>query len=361
MSAIKQNLSAVLYDIGNLQLEHRPVDDPADHEVLLEMCCVGICGSDVHYWKKGRIADFILSEPMVMGHESSGIVYKVGRKVSHLKEGDRVAIEPGVPCRRCEYCKVGSYNLCPDIVFCATPPHHGNIQRYSIHPADYCYKLPENVTLEEGALLEPLSVGVHACRRAAVTVGSTVLILGCGPIGLVTLLTAKAMGASKIVITDIMENRLAVAKELGADYTLLVKKSDSEEYLSELIQDMLGGPPCTTVDCTGMESTVRLGIMTTKPGGVFVIVGMGAAEVKIPLVYALTREVDIRGVFRYANDYKMALAMVSSGKVNVKRLITHNYRIEDTLSAFETAHSGAGNAIKVMIHCRSADNLVSYY
>lgn len=354
---IKHNLSAVLYDIDNIQLEHRDIPEVGDYDALLEMCCVGICGSDVHYWKRGRIADFIVKEPMVMGHESSGIVVKVGSKIRHLKAGDRVAIEPGVPCRRCLYCKKGQYNLCPDIVFCATPPHHGNMGRYYVHPADFCYKLPDNVSLEEGALLEPLSVGVHACRRGNVQVGSTVLILGCGPIGLVTLLTAKAMGASKVVITDIIESRLEVAKELGADYTVVVKPNDSEEHLSEVITELLEDMPSITIDCSGFETTIKLGLKVTKPGGTLVVVGMGAAEVKIPLISGLCKEVDIKGCFRYANDYESALAMVATGKVNVKRLITHNYKMEEVVKAFDTAHTGAGNAIKVMIHCRSETSL----
>jgi len=157
-------------------------------EVLLAMDSVGICGSDVHYLAHGRIGDFVLTKPMIIGHESAGVVAKLGKKVTTLKVGDRVAIEPGVPCRKCDHCKQGKYNLCPGMVFCATPPYDGNLTRYYKHAADFCFKLPDHVTMEEGALLEPLSVGVHACKRAEVTLGSKVLILGAGPIGLVTLM-----------------------------------------------------------------------------------------------------------------------------------------------------------------------------
>lgn len=192
---------------------------------------VGICGSDVHYWVNGRIGDFVVKAPMVLGHEAAGIVHQVGEGVTHLKPGNgfkhhshflfillylilslklgnRVAIEPGVPCRSCEPCKIGRYNLCPDIIFCATPPYDGNLARYYTHAADFCYKLPDHVSTEEGALLEPLSVGVHACRRAGVTIGQKVLICGAGPIGLVCLLTAKAMGASSVIITGIINKYL---------------------------------------------------------------------------------------------------------------------------------------------------------
>jgi len=207
-------LSAVLYKANDIRLEDRPVQEPGDYDVLLEMNCVGICGSDVHYWKRGGIGRFVLKKPMVLGHESSGTVYKVGSKVTSLKIGDRVAVEPGVPCRICEFCKSGRYNLCPDVKFCATPPDDGSLCKYFTHPADFCYKLPDHVRLEEGALLEPLSVAVHACKRGNIFAGSHVLILGSGPIGLMTLLTAKAMGASKIVVTDLLESRLAWLKNL---------------------------------------------------------------------------------------------------------------------------------------------------
>ncbi|GFG31918.1 hypothetical protein Cfor_11973 [Coptotermes formosanus] len=339
------NLTAVLYKVNDLRLEQRPIPEPDDDQVLLRMACVGICGSDVHYLVRGRIGDFIVKDPMIMGHEASGIVAKVGKNVKHLKEGDRVAIEPGVPCRVCQFCKEGKYNLCPDIVFCATPPVHGNLSRYYVHAADFCYKLPDHVSLEEGALLEPLSVGVHACRRGGVGLGSTILITGAGPIGLVTLITAKAMGAAKVLIT-------------GADYTYLSEVGEDEQETVKAVHSLLGGPPDVTIDCSGAEANIRLAILATKSGGVAVIVGMGAPEVKIPLVNALAREVDIRGIFRYANDYPIALSMVASGVANVKKLITHNFALEDTIKAFEVAKTGTGNPIKVNTHAPSASHPV---
>jgi len=311
---------------------------------------VGICGSDVHYWTNGRIGDFIVKAPMVLGHEAAGVVSEVGEGVNHLKPGDRVAIEPGVPCRACDFCKSGRYNLCLDIVFCATPPVHGNLCHYYTHAADFCYKLPDHMTMEEGALLEPLSVAVHACRRAGVGIGKTVLVCGAGPIGLVCLLTAKAMGATQVIITDISAGRLEVAKSLGADHTVLVGKEDAEVLASQ-IGAKLGSPPDITIECSGAESSIRLGIFATKSGGILVLVGLGPAEIKIPIVNAAVREVDIRGIFRYANCYPVALDLVASGRVNVKPLVTHRFKLEETVQAFETARTGAGGAIKVMISC----------
>lgn len=271
--------------------------------------------------------------------------------MKNLKTGDRVAIEPGVPCRLCDHCKNGRYNLCPEMIFCATPPYDGNLARFYAHAADFCYKLPDHVTMEEGALLEPLSVGVHACRRAGVGLGSEVLILGAGPIGLVTLLTAKAMGATNITITDMLPNRLVAAKSLGATSTLLFEKGSVETENVRRIHELMGGAPDKTIDCSGAEATARMAILATRSGGCVVLVGMGAPEATLPLVNGLVREVDIRGVFRYCNDYPGALALVASGAVNVKPLITHHFDIKETAEAFNTSRHGLGNAIKVMIHC----------
>lgn len=348
----KDNLTAILYGINDIRLEQTPIEEPDTNEVLIEMSCVGICGSDVHYLEKGRIGDFILRQPMIIGHESAGVVAKLGKGVKNLKVGDRVAIEPGVPCRYCKFCKDGRYNLCKDIVFCATPPVHGNLRRYYKHAADFCYKLPDNVTLEEGALMEPLSVGVHACKRAGIKIGSKVLILGAGPIGLVTLLVAKAMGASKVIITDIRQDKLDAAKKFGADEVYLVQRDVTEPDHIKNVHALFGEEPDQTVDASGAQSSVRLALQVTKAGGVIVLVGCGPPEIQVPLITALVKEIDIRGVFRYANDYADALELLASKKINVKPLITHNYKIEETVAAFDKAKSGESGIIKVMIHCK---------
>ncbi|XP_078050501.1 sorbitol dehydrogenase [Augochlora pura] len=348
----QDNLTAILYGINDIRLEQTPIEEPGNNEVLLKMACVGICGSDVHYLVNGKIGDFVVREPMIIGHESAGVVAKLGKGVTHLKVGDRVAIEPGVPCRICKFCKEGRYNLCKEMVFCATPPVHGSLRRYYKHAADFCFKLPDHVSLEEGALMEPLSVGVHACKRANIGIDSSVLILGAGPIGLVSLLAAKAMGASKIIIVDLVEERLNVAKKLGANETLVISREKyNETETIKKIHDLLGEEPDKTIDATGAQSMIRLAILATRSGGVAVLVGMGAPEVQVPLINALCREVDIRGVFRYANDYGDALNLLASKKIDVKPLITHNYKIEDTVAAFDTAKSGKTDVIKVMIHC----------
>ncbi|OWF40804.1 sorbitol dehydrogenase-like [Mizuhopecten yessoensis] len=342
------NLTAILYKKGDIKLEDKPIPEPGPGEVQLCMQQVGICGSDVHYWQHGSIGDFVVKAPMILGHEASALVSKLGEGVTTLKVGDRVAIEPGVPCRTCHYCKSGRYNLCADMKFCATPPYDGNLSRFYVHAADFCFKLPDNVSFEEGALLEPLSVGVHACNRGGVTLGSRVLICGAGPIGLVNLLTARANGASEVCITDIDESRLEVAKTLGATYTLKVTSRDPQEVAKQ-VENIMGDKAEITIECSGATPSIQTAIYATQSGGCVVLVGLGQADVTMPIVNASVREVDIRGIFRYVNCYPTALAMVASGKVDVKPLITHRFSLEDSIKAFETTLRGEG--IKVMIKC----------
>ncbi|MFN8526743.1 MAG: NAD(P)-dependent alcohol dehydrogenase [Chloroflexota bacterium] len=337
--------AAVLHSAHDLRIEPITVRDPGPNEVAITMGAVGICGSDVHYWQHGRIGNFIVRQPMVLGHESAGVVAAVGPGVSHLHPGDRVAIEPGVPCRTCQACRTGRYNLCPDVQFLATPPVHGAIAQTIIHAADFCYSLPDHVSLEEGALLEPLSVGIHACRRGGVQPGDRVLVMGAGPVGLVTLLAARAMGAARVVVTDVRTDRLDVAQSIGAHAALRADDPDIARQATALV----GGLFDVAVDCAGAESAVHTGITVTRPGGTVMLVGMGAEEMRLPVLQAAIREVDLRGIFRYANTYPTALALVASGTVDVKPLVTHRFPLDEVLRAFETSVSPVSGAIKVMV------------
>ncbi|XP_068266238.1 sorbitol dehydrogenase isoform X2 [Nyctibius grandis] len=338
MAAPGQNLAVVVHRAGDLRLENRPIPEPGPNEVLLRMHSVGICGSDVHYWQHGQIGDFVVKDPMVLGHEASGTVVKVGSGVTHLKPGDRVAIEPGVPREMDEFCKTGRYNLSPTIFFCATPPDDGNLCRYYKHSASYCYKLPDNVTFEEGALIEPLSVGIHACKRAGVTLGSKVFVSGSGPIGLVNVIVAKMMGAAAVVITD---------------FTIQVKNETPQEVASK-VESLLGCMPEITVECTGVQACIQAGIYATRSGGTLVLVGLGPDMVTVPIVNAAVREVDIRGIFRYCNTWPVAIALLASKRINVKPLVTHRFPLEKALEAFETTKRGEG--VKVMLKCDPTDH-----
>ena len=336
--------AAVLHGVDDLRLENIPVPTPRPDEVQISMGAVGVCGSDVHYLKHGRIGTFVVEAPMVLGHESGGTVSQIGAEVTSLQVGDRVAVEPGVPCRTCSYCKGGRYNLCPDVRFLATPPVDGSMAGSIVHPADFCYKLPDHVSLEQAAMLEPLSVGIHACRRGGVRVGSNVLITGAGPIGLTTLLSARAAGAAYVAVTDIVESRLRFARAAGADEAVLSRRDDAVSELAEGI-----GGFDVSIDCTGAAQAVRDGILATRAGGKVVLVGLGADELTLPMVDAATREVDLLGLFRYANSYPTALSLVASGRVDVMPLITDRYQLSDVNEAFDVASSGRDGTIKVMV------------
>lgn len=341
------NLSVVLHKINDIRLEQKEIPKPTKGQVQIAIHSVGICGSDVHYWVNGRIGDFVVTSPMILGHETAGTVSQVGEGVTNLKVGDRVAIEPGVPCHTCEQCMAGRYNLCPNVFFCATPPYDGTLTRLYCHDARYCYKLPDNVSYEEGALLEPLSVGVHACRRGGITAGDTILICGAGPIGLVTLLSARAFGATKIAITDINPKRLEFARTLGADHTILVE-GDPQTTAKRAVE-LLGKMPDKSLDCVAFPPTISTAIYATKSGGTVLLVGLGPPTSEIPIVNASVREVDIKGIFRYKDCYQISLDMIAKGILNVKPLVTHRYKMEEALDAFEKTKSGEG--IKVMIKC----------
>ncbi|VDI63225.1 L-iditol 2-dehydrogenase [Mytilus galloprovincialis] len=343
------NLSAVLYKKGDLRLEDRGIPEPGPGEVQISMQKVGICGSDVKYWTAGAIGDFIVKGPILLGHEASGIVTKLGPNVKNLKVGDRVAMDPHITCRSCEFCKAGRYNMCPDLFFLATPPDSGALARFHVHAADFVFKLPDNVSFEEGACVEPLSVGLNACRRVGVTMGNHVLITGAGPIGLCSLLVAKAYGAAAICITDIDAKRLEFAKSLGASHTYLIDKDDKPEELGHKIGQLMGGPPHQTIECSGAQFSVDLAIYATRHAGAVGIIGHGPPRVSFPIVTTVAKELDIKGCFRYVNTWPTLIEMISAGQINVKPIITHNFTIEETLQAFETAKSGAG--IKVMIDC----------
>ncbi|KAH8692441.1 xylitol dehydrogenase [Talaromyces proteolyticus] len=345
-----QNLSFILEGVKQVKFEDRPVPEIIDrHDVLVNVKYTGVCGSDVHYWEHGSIGHFVLREPMVLGHESSGVISKVGLGVKTLKVGDRVSLEPGIPCRRCEPCKSGKYNLCIDMAFAATPPYDGTLAKYYRLPEDFCYKLPETMSLQEGALVEPLGVAVHIIRQGEVTPGSSVIVFGAGPVGLLCCAVAKAFGASKIIAVDIQQNRLAFAKKYIATSTFMPDKGSAEENAIRLKEENDLGPGADVViDASGAEPSVHTGIHALRTGGTYVQGGMGRSEITFPIMAACTKELNIKGSFRYGSgDYKLAIELVATGKVNVKDLITNEVKFEDAETAIKDVKMGKG--IKTII------------
>ncbi|KAM3960416.1 sorbitol dehydrogenase-like [Aphomia sociella] len=343
-----ENYAAVLYGPGDLKIVKWPMPKINNKEVLVRIDSVGICGSDVTLYNNGKCGVENLEAPTVIGHEGAGVVVEVGANVDTLKVGDRVAIEPTQPCRSCEACKQGKYNLCEAPRYCGTTAAQGNLCRYYKHEADFLHKMPSNLTMEEGAAVQPLAIAIHACNRAGIKLGSEMVILGAGPIGVLCAMTAKSMGATKILITDVAQSRLDIAKEMGVDYTLLVDKAWSDEETVNKIATLLSSRPNITIDACAYPSAQRVALLVTRTCGVVLIVGIGGKSVELPLTDAMLREVDIKGSYRICNTYPAALSAVSSGAINLKPFITHHFQLSDSKEAIELAKTGA--AMKIIIH-----------
>ncbi|KAF7793664.1 hypothetical protein EIP86_004779 [Pleurotus ostreatoroseus] len=354
---MSDNPSFVLQGLEKVEFEDRPIPEIGDREVLVAVKKTGICGSDVHYLVHGRIGDFIVENPMVLGHESSGVVYKVGPKVLDLKPGDRVAMEPGATCGQCDDCKKGRYNLCPYIEFAATPPYDGTLCRYYRIPAHVCYKLPDNLTLEDGAMIEPLSVGTHALNTLGkLKANESVIVFGAGPIGLVCMAVARALGAKRIIAVDIVPSRLEFAKAYAAtDVYLPPPMEPGEDKLKytdrnvKVMREQLGieerGPRSIdlVIEASGAEVSIRTGMFIVRMGGRYVQVGMGNPEVTIPITMLGVKELQVVGSFRYCSgDYELAIGLVAAGKIDLKPLITHRFSFQDAKEAFAANRAGKG-------------------
>ncbi|KAK5087292.1 hypothetical protein LTR70_007235 [Exophiala xenobiotica] len=347
-----KNNSFILSGPKNIIYEDRPVPELKDpYDVLLQVNFTGICGSDIHYWQHGKIGDYVVKDPMVLGHESSGTVLETGSSVKSLAKGDRVAMEPGVPCRRCVRCKEGFYNLCQDMAFAATPPYDGTLAKYYVLPEDFCYKLPEHVSLEEGALLEPLAVAVHITRQSNIKHGNTVVVFGAGPVGILCAAVAKSLGASKIVSVDINQERLKFIKKFAEPITTtyVSQKISAQENAANIIKENdLGEGADVAIDASGAEPSIQAAIHVLRKGGSYVQGGMGRDECTFPIMAACTKELKISGSFRYSQgDYQTALNLVSNGDVKVKDVISRKVSFQDALQAFEDIRDGKG--IKVLI------------
>ena len=285
---------------------------PGPNEVVVEIGSVGICGSDVHYYEHGRIGDYVVTSPMVLGHESSGVVVALGPGVTALEIGRRVAVEPGVPCGHCEPCRRGTYNLCPNVVFFATPPVDGALARYvAVHEA-FAHPVPDSMSDDAAALIEPLSVALWANRRSGTGIGSRVLVTGAGPIGVLCALTARAAGAGWVGIADVHPARLKAAESFDVDNVI-----DARESV-----DYAGFKPDVLLECSGAPPVVSAGITALQPLGRAVLVGMGpSAEQSMPVAMIQSRELTVTGTFRYAHTYPDAIALVAAGRIDLDALV----------------------------------------
>ncbi|KAF4627588.1 hypothetical protein G7Y89_g10567 [Cudoniella acicularis] len=318
-------------------------------EVTIEIKRTGICGSDVHFWCKGCIGPMIVENDHILGHESAGVILQTHPSVTDLKVGDRVAIEPNIICNACEPCLTGRYNGCGKVEFLSTPPYPGLLRKYINHPAIWCHKIGD-MSFEEGALLEPLSVSLAAMQRSGIKLGDPVLVCGAGPIGLTSLLCCRASGAEPIVITDIDEGRLRVAKELVPSVrTHLVQRVSPEESANAIISEMGGIEPAVALECTGVESSISAAIWASKFGGKVFVIGVGKDYMSLPFMRLSTREVDLQFQYRYSNTWPRAIRLMRSGIIDMRKFVTHRFKIEQAVEAFRTAADPKTGAIKVMI------------
>ena len=328
--------AAVLHAPGDVRIEERERPQPGPREVLVQITAVGVCGSDVHYYEHGRIGPFVVEAPLVLGHESAGRVVELGEGASKHAVGDRVTLEPGVPCGRCRECRAGRYNLCVDVVFFATPPIDGAFAEFVPIHEDFAFALPDELSDEEGALMEPLSVGVWACQKAGVSAGDRVLVTGAGPIGQLAMQCALAYGATEVTVSDVNERRLALAARTGA--TRIVTAGEPLDFEVDVL-----------IECSGHPQALTDGIGALRPAGVAVLVGMGPEEEgTVPLSIIQTREIWVTGTFRYANTYPIAIALAAAGRVDLKAIMTGRFGLDDADAALRAGREDP-DSVKPMV------------
>jgi L-iditol 2-dehydrogenase len=338
---------AVMNGVGKMGFVEKDIPVPKNNEVLVKLEYVGVCGSDLHFYEMGCIGDIKVEPPFVLGHEPGGIVVEVGKDVTHLKVGDRVALEPGKTCGHCEFCKTGRYNLCSEVEFFATPPYDGVFQEYVAHEAELCFMLPENVSTMEGALIEPLAVGFHAARQGDAHAGQTAVVLGSGCIGLVSMMALKALGVSKVYVSDVMQKRLDKAMELGATGIINAGKEDAVKRVLELTD---GKGADVIIETAGTEITSQQAVFMAKKGANVVLVGYGkTGYINMPMSLALDKEITFKTVFRYRNIYPMAIEAVASGKINLNGIVTNVFDFDDIQNAMDLSVKDKANIVKSVI------------
>lgn len=333
---------------GCIEIRELPVPQAGPHEVLVKVMAVGVCGSDLHYYEHGRIGRFVVEKPIILGHECAGIIVAAGEKVTKAAIGDRVAVEPGVTCGHCDACKAGRYNLCPDVQFLATPPVDGAFVQYLAIREDMVFRIPDHLSYEEAALNEPFSVGIHAARRSRLQAGETVAIMGMGPVGLMAVAAAKCYGASRIIVTDLEEVRLEAALRLGATDAINIKRADALETIKQLTD---GTGVDVAWETAGNPKALQSALYAVRRGGRLAIVGLPPQdEIPLNVPFIADGEIDIYGIFRYANTYPKGIEFLASGNVAAGVLITDRYPLSETREALERAIHNKSGSLKVIVY-----------
>ncbi|KAI1204769.1 sorbitol dehydrogenase [Annulohypoxylon truncatum] len=350
-----KNPSLQVTEDHQLKLVDAPIQEPGPGEVTLQIKCSGICGSDMHLWKSGRIGSLEVRGDCILGHEAAGVVLKCGEGVTNLIPGDRVGIEPQEPCEKCFLCMEGRYNLCEDVKFSGIWPYNGTIQRFKVHPAKWLYKIPDDLSYTEGALLEPLSVILHGIKGANVKLGRPSLVCGAGPIGLVALAAARASGAHPLVITDIDQGRLEFAKEfVPRCQTYQINSKLSPEQNAKEIRKLFGddeySAPASVMECTGVESSVCTAAFSVRRGGTIMVIGVGRPVMNnIPFMHLSLAEIDLKFINRYRDTWPGAINCMSGGILDLNKLVTHKFPLEKAIEAFELCADVRNGSIKVHI------------
>lgn len=315
-------------------------------DVRVAIDTVGVCGSDVHYYTHGKIGPFVVTDPMVLGHEASGVITEVGAEVSHLSVGDRVCMEPGIPNMSSKATKIGAYNVDPSVTFWATPPVHGCLTPSVVHPGAFTYRLPDHVSFAEGAMVEPFAIGMQAAARAQIKPGDVALVTGAGPIGIMCALAARAGGCAKVFIADLVEEKLNIAAAYDNIEPILIPRDDPSAVLNGATD---GWGADVVFECAGAAASIQTVLEAVAPAGCVVWVGMPVDPVPVDLVLAQSKEIRMETVFRYANMYDRAILLIGSGKVDLKPLISHTFAFQDSVAAFDRAVEARPTDVKIQI------------
>ncbi|MDP5308363.1 NAD(P)-dependent alcohol dehydrogenase [Paracoccus spongiarum] len=344
--------SLVMEKKGELSLRDFPdIARAEEHlgprDVRIRLHTVGICGSDVHYYVDGRLGPFVVTDPMILGHEASGTVIETGAEVTTLAVGDRVCMEPGIPDPNSRATRMGMYNVDPAVRFWATPPVHGILRPTCVHPEAFTFKLPETVSFAEAAMVEPLAVGVHAATKARIRPGDIAVVLGAGPIGLVTALAALAGGCARVYVTDIAPKKLEIAESLSPAITAVNVAQD--DIARRVLADTDGWGCDIVFEATGSPRAAAGMFAPLAPGGCVVMIGGQAEPVAYDAGAAMVREARVENIFRYAHVFPRCVAMIASGAIDVKPLITRTFDFDDSVRAFEIAASAPAGDVKMQI------------
>ena len=348
--SIQKNQAVFMTAVQELQIRDCEMPVLSPDEVLLEMEYVGVCGSDVHFFESGMRKGKEIPLPFILGHEGSGVVVAAGKDVKKLSVGDSVAIEPQQTCGTCYYCKSGHYNMCPDVKFPSVPPYNGMLRKYFKFPAHLCFKLPDNVSLLEGSLIEPFAVGLSAAERGEVHIGQTVVILGMGAIGLTTLFACKAMGVPEIIAIDLFQNRLDCAKEFGATHIINTSETDAIAEVGRLTRNIYAD---VVFETAGSPKTAAMTEKLLKRCGIIVMVGNVNGQTPYEFMDLMYKEGEIRTIYRYKNNFDKALSLVSSNSVDLKKMVTEIYPFGKAQKAFERSISDKQNVVKIVIDIKN--------